>query len=73
MSKKSFKCYRCGKAFESVVEPKKYADESGFLGHICNACFNDFKNELKISLVCPKCNFPLKTVKFPKVKELIFL
>lgn len=70
MSKKSFKCYRCGKVFQSVVEPKKYANESGFLGHICNACFNDFKKELENSLVCPKCNFPLKNVKTHTIEEM---
>ncbi|MHA1376455.1 MAG: hypothetical protein ACTSR7_19425 [Promethearchaeota archaeon] len=63
MSIRSFKCYKCQKEIQTDIEPKKYVDESGFLGYICRDCFIAQKNRLKNSLICPKCNFNLRFVK----------
>ncbi|HEC38736.1 hypothetical protein LCGC14_1333390 [marine sediment metagenome] len=58
-----YKCYNCGKEFQSNKEPKKIGKNSKLIGYVCENCSKKQTNAIFKSSICSNCKSSLGEVK----------
>ncbi len=63
-----YKCYKCGKKFQSNKEPKKIVENSKLIGYICDICSRKHTEEILESFNCSRCSYSLRDARPNQVK-----